>query len=58
MKVLANGDYQLESGEIIPADQIGKLHKTAPKAETVSKPAEKKLELSEGQSSGIIKLED
>ena len=58
MRVLENGDYLLDDGRIIPADQIGKLHTSAPKSESL-KPAEQKpQELSEGQSSGVILLED
>lgn len=58
MKVLENGDYLLNDGRIIPASEIGKLHQTAPKSESL-KPAEKKpQELAEGQSSGNILLED
>ena len=58
MKILPNGDYQLDDGRIIPADQIGKLHQNAPKSESMGTPSEKKTELAEGQSSGIIRLED
>lgn len=58
MKVLPNGDYQLDDGRIIPADQIGKLHQKAPKSESLAKAPEKKTELSEGQSSGVMRLED
>jgi hypothetical protein len=57
MKVLANGDYQLDDGKVIPASEIGKLHQKAPKSESL-KPVEKSKELAEGQSSGVIRLED
>ena len=58
MKVLPNGDYQLDDGRVISADQIGKLHQKAPKSESLVKTPEKKTELAEGQSSGVIRLED
>lgn len=57
MKVLENGDYQLDDGRVIPAAQIGKLHKTAPRTESVQ-PSPEKKELSEGEASGVIRLED
>ena len=58
MKVLENGDYQLDNGQVIPASKIGKLHQSAPKSESL-KPSEKKpQELAEGQTSGVIRLED
>ena len=58
MKILDNGDYQLDNGQVIPASEVGKMHKTAPKSESL-KPVEKKpQELAEGQSSGVIRLED
>jgi hypothetical protein len=57
MKVLENGDYLLDDGRVIPATQIGKLHKTAPKTEAVV-PAPGPKELSEGETSGVIRLED
>jgi hypothetical protein len=58
MRVLENGDYQLDDGRVIRADQVAKQYSSAPKVESklpVSKPG---LELSEGQSSGRIQLED
>ena len=53
MKVLENGDYLLDDGRVIPADQVGKLHEKQPGPKS-----EDKNELSEGQCSGPIKLED
>lgn len=52
------GNYHLDDGRVIPASEIGKIHQTAPKAESL-KPVEKKpMELAEGQASGVIRLED
>lgn len=60
MRVLENGDYLLDDGTVIPAKEIGKLHEKAPKAQSASEAKEEdsKQELSEGQSSGVIRLED
>lgn len=58
MKVLANGDYQLDNGQVIPASEVGKLHQKAPKSESLAPKETKKQELAEGQSSGVIRLED
>lgn len=55
MKVLDNGDYVLEDGKVISKDDIVKLHEKTPKG---SKETETKDDLSEGQSSGRIRLED
>jgi hypothetical protein len=52
MKVLENGDYQLDDGSIVPADKIGKLFEKEPK----KKPEKDQLE--EGQCSGPIQLHD
>jgi hypothetical protein len=58
MKVLDNGDYQLDNGKVIPASEIGKAHQKAPKSESLKPKESKPQELSEGQSSGVIRLED
>jgi hypothetical protein len=60
MKVLENGDYLLDDGRVIPADQIAKQGKTAPRSAraTEAQAKEDALELQEGQSSGTIRLED
>jgi hypothetical protein len=60
MKILENGDYQLDDGRIIPASEIGRQFEKAPKSESAVE-AEKsgeKQTLAEGQSSGVIRLED
>jgi hypothetical protein len=51
-----DGNYHLDNGQVIPAGEIGKLHQKAPKSESLA-PKEKQ-ELAEGQSSGVIRLED
>lgn len=60
MKVLENGDYLLSDGRVIPAAEIAKQGKTAPRSAVASEAEAKKeaLELQEGQSSGTIRLED
>ena len=54
MKVLENGDYLLDDGRVIPADDVGKLHEKS--AKKTKQPNE--LNLEEGQCSGIIPLND
>lgn len=58
MKVLENGDYQLDDGRVVPADQIGKQFKAAPKSAVLSPEKEAPKPLEEGASSGVIRLED
>jgi hypothetical protein len=53
MKVLENGDYLLDDGTVVPASEIGKLYEKTPKPKSAEKD-----ELSEGQCSGPIRLED
>ncbi len=58
MKILPNGDYQMDDGRVIPASEIGKMHQKAPKSESLKPSQLKPQELAEGQSSGVIRLED
>ena len=58
MKVLENGDYQLEDGRVLPADQVGKQFKAAPKSATLVPVKNEPKPLEEGASSGVIMLED
>lgn len=53
MKVLPNGDYQLDDGSIVPADKIGKIYEKDKKVKD-----SEKIPLQEGQSSGPILLQD
>jgi len=60
MKVLENGDYLMDDGRVITSMDIAKQHKIAPKSLKALEAEEKTAtrELSEGQSSGTIRLED
>jgi hypothetical protein len=60
MKQLANGDWQMDDGRVISADQIAKQGKSAPRSTKATEAEAEKdaLELQEGQSSGTIRLED
>ena len=53
MKVLENGDYLLDDGTVVPADEIGRLYEKNPVPAS-----DEDNELSEGQCSGPIRLED
>lgn len=55
MKILEDGRYQLDDGRILTQEEVASLHKKAPSAKP--EPSGKD-ELSEGQSSGTIRLED
>ena len=52
------GNYHLDDGRVILADQVGKQFKAAPKSATVLPEKDAPKPLEEGQSSGVIKLED
>jgi hypothetical protein len=62
MEILPDGRYRLDSGQILEAEQIVNLHKTAPMSDKAlarqERREKKKVELQEGQCSGPIQLLD
>jgi hypothetical protein len=58
MKVQEDGSYKLDDGRVIPADQIGKLHTETTRKVMESPQKPQRIELSEGEVSGIMRLED
>jgi hypothetical protein len=57
--VLEDGRYRLDDGRILTAEEVTRLHRMAPLSETAQKRQDEEArELSEGESSGRIQLED
>ena len=58
MEVLRDGSYKTKDGTVIPANEVGKLYKAAPRAPKAQEEAKKSEdeELKEGQASGVIDL--
>lgn len=60
MIICKNGDYQLDDGRVIKAEDVAKQHKTAPRSteSLEAEAANESKQLQEGQSSGPMRLED
>lgn len=60
MRILENGDYVKDDGTVIPADEVGKQYKKAPRSQESleAEAADESKQLQEGQSSGPMRLED
>ncbi len=60
MQILENGDYLLDDGRVIKAEDVAKQYKTAPRSAKSLEAEESDTDnqLQEGQSSGPMRLED
>jgi hypothetical protein len=59
MKQLPDGTWRRADGTILTSEELAALHKTAPLAEGATAQERKdRLDLQEGQSSGVIQLND